>query len=115
MLAPGILAALGAVGCLAAGSSPWSSGPIVPALSFAATRCPSWYRPFLLARLHPSGSAIRTNVEHSPQRWDRFGARRPVNREGTVLVERWIGGGVTHGAALGRHPVMVVRVEGATL
>src|SRR5204862_6286433 len=66
MLAPGFWLLSVAVGGLAAGvGSLVVPGAIVPALSFAAGTLLSLVgiRPFLLRHLHPSGSAIRTNVD----------------------------------------------------
>src|SRR5438876_12395505 len=66
MLAPGFWLLSVAVGCLAAGVvSLFVPGATVPALSFAAGTLLSLVgiRPFLLRHLHPSGSAIRTNVD----------------------------------------------------
>src|SRR5436309_4828442 len=66
MLAPGFWLLSVAVGCLAAGVvSLVVPGATVPALSFAAGTLLSLVgiRPFLLRHLHPSGSAIRTNVD----------------------------------------------------
>src|SRR5204862_6397964 len=65
MLAPGFWLLSVAVGCLAAGVvSLVVPAAIVPALSSAAGTLSSLVaiRPFSLRHLHPSGSAIRTNV-----------------------------------------------------
>src|SRR5207244_3142127 len=91
MLAPGFWLLSVAVGCLAAGVvSLVVPGPIVPALSFAAGTLLSLVgiRPFLLRRLHPSGSAIRTNVDALAGKVGIVSERvDPVTGKGRVLVE----------------------------
>jgi len=114
MLAPGFWLLSVAVGCLAAGVvSLVVPGAIVPALSFAAGTLLSLVgiRPFLLRHLHPSGSAIRTNVGIVSERID------PVTGKGRVLVEGedWRAASLMDAALEPGTRVMVVRVEGATL
>src|SRR2546426_5156045 len=91
MLAPGFWLLSVAVGCLAAGVvSLVVPGAIVPALSFAAGTLLSLVgiRPFLLRRLHPSGSAIRTNVDALAGKVGIVSERvDPVTGKGRVLVE----------------------------
>src|SRR2546430_10921386 len=91
MLAPGFWLLSVAVGCLAAGVvSLVVPGPIVPALSFAAGTLLSLVgiRPFLLRRLHPSGSAIRTNVDALAGKVGIVSEPvDPVTGKGRVLVE----------------------------
>src|SRR5437016_13300072 len=91
MLAPGFWLLSVAVGCLAAGVVALVvPGPIVPALSFAAGTLLSLVgiRPFLLRRLHPSGSAIRTNVDALAGKVGIVSERvDPVTGKGRELVE----------------------------
>src|SRR2546430_848059 len=114
MLAPGFWLLSVAVGCLAAGVvSLVVPGPIVPALSFAAGTLLSLVgiRPFLLRRLHPSGSAIRTNVDALAGKVGIVSERvDPVTGKGRVLVEGedWRAGG--HTAA----PPRVARTAGVS-
>src|SRR2546427_6505013 len=105
MLAPGFWLLSVAVGCLAAGVvSLVVPGAIVPALSFAAGTLLSLVgiRPFLLRHLHPSGSAIRTNVDALAGKVGVVSERiDPVTGKGRVLVEGedWRGAALM-GAAL---------------
>src|SRR2546430_17068266 len=66
VLAPGFWLLSVAVGCVLAGAgSLVGPGYLAPVLSFAAGTLLSLagIRPFLLKRLHPPGSEIKTNVE----------------------------------------------------
>src|SRR5438046_9817952 len=91
MLAPGFWLLSVAVACLAAGvASLFVPGATVPALSFAAGTLLSLVgiRPFLLRHLHPSGSAIRTNVDALAGKVGIVSERvDPVTGTGRVLVE----------------------------
>src|SRR2546425_13108599 len=91
MLAPGFWLLSVVVGCLAAGVvSLVVPGAIVPALSFAAGTLLSLVgiRPFLLRHLHPSGSAIRTNVDALAGKVGIVSERiDPGTGKGRVLVE----------------------------
>src|SRR5204862_1924365 len=100
MLAPGFWLLSVAVGCLAAGVvSLFVPGATVPALSFAAGTLLSLVgiRPFLLRRLHPSGSAIRANLDALAGKLGIVSERvDAVSGRGRVLVE----GGVWRVGAL---------------
>src|SRR5438309_39883 len=100
MLAPGFWLLSVAVGCLAAGVvSLVVPGPIVPALSFAAGTLLSLVgiRPFLLRRLHPSGSAIRANVDAIAAKEGIVSERAdPATTEGRWLAAGADGRGGTH-------------------
>src|SRR5437667_717976 len=91
MLAPGFWLLSVAVGCLTAGVvSLVVPGAIVPALSFAAGTLLSLVgiRPFLLRHLHPSGTAIRTNVDALAGKVGVVSERiDPGTGKGRVLVE----------------------------
>jgi membrane protein implicated in regulation of membrane protease activity len=110
-----------AVGALAAGLVALVlPGVLAPALTFAAGTLLSLLgiRPFLLRRLHPIGSEIKTNVDALAGKLGIVSERiDPGTGKGRVLVE----GEDWRAAALMDVPlepgtrVMVVRVEGATL
>src|SRR5438552_12116817 len=120
MLAPGFWLLSVAVGCLAAGVvSLFVPGATVPALSFAAGTLLSLVgiRPFLLRHLHPSGSAIRTNVDALAGKVGIVSERvDPVTGKGRVLVEGedWRGGPLLGGARRPRTRVIGWRGEGAS-
>src|SRR5256885_14060282 len=103
MVAPGFWLLSVAVGCLAAGVvSLVVPGALVPALSFAAGTLLSLVgiRPFLVRYLHPSGSAIRTNVDALAGKLGIVSERvDPVTGKGRGLGE---GEGWGGGAAGGR-------------
>src|SRR2546428_5594121 len=111
MLAPGFWLLSVAVGCLAAGVvSLVVPGAIVPALSFAAGTLLSLVgiRPFLLRHLHPSGSAIRTNVDALAGKVGIVSERvDPVTGKGRVLVE-----GEAWRAAAPMRPGLAARTTG---
>ena len=121
MLAPGFWLLSVAVGCLAAGVvSLVVPGALVPALSFAAGTLLSLVgiRPLLLRHLHPSGSAIRTNVDALAGKVGIVSQRvDPVTGKGRVLVEGedWRAASLMDAALEPGTRVMVVRVDGATL
>src|SRR5438034_5488985 len=121
MLAPGFWLLSVAVGCLTAGVvSLVVPGAIVPALSFAAGTLLSLVgvRPFLLRHLHPSGTAIRTNVDALAGKVGVVSERiDPGTGKGRVLVEGedWRGAARIDTGRETATRVMVVRVEGATL
>src|SRR5207244_5498708 len=118
MLAPGFWLLSVAVGCLAAGVvSLFVPGATVPALSFAAGTLLSLVgiRPFLLRHLHPSGSAIRTNVDALAGKVGIVSERvDPVTGKGRVLVEGedWRAGAPQDAAVEARPPGEVVGREG---
>jgi len=121
MIAPGFWLLSVAVGALAAGLVALVlPGVLAPALTFAAGTLLSLLgiRPFLLRRLHPTGSEIKTNVDALAGKLGIVSERiDPGTGKGRVLVE----GEDWRAAALMDVPlepgtrVMVVRVEGATL
>jgi membrane protein implicated in regulation of membrane protease activity len=121
MIAPGFWLLSVAVGALAAGLVALVlPGVLAPALTFAAGTLLSLLgiRPFLLRRLHPIGSEIKTNVDALAGKLGIVSERiDPGTGKGRVLVE----GEDWRAAALMDVPlepgtrVMVVRVEGATL
>jgi membrane protein implicated in regulation of membrane protease activity len=121
MIAPGFWLLSVAVGALAAGLVALVlPGVLAPALTFAAGTLLSLLgiRPFLLRRLHPTGSEIKTNVDALAGKLGIVSERiDPGTGKGRVMVE----GEDWRAAALMDVPlepgtrVMVVRVEGATL
>ncbi|HEY6118273.1 MAG TPA: NfeD family protein [Candidatus Dormibacteraeota bacterium] len=121
MAAPGFWLLSVAVGCLAAGLvSIVVPGVLAPALTFAAGTLLSLVgiRPFLLQRIHPGSSDIKTNVDALVGKVGIVSERiDPATGKGRVLVE----GENWRGAALMDTPlepgtrIMVVRVDGATL
>src|SRR3989442_6665642 len=121
MLAPGFWLLSVAVGCLAAGVvSLVVPGAIVPALSFAAGTLLSLVgiRPFLLRHLHPSGSAIRTNVDALAGKVGIVSERiDPGTGKGRVLVEGedWRAAALMDAALEPGARGMLVRVGGGTL
>src|SRR5207245_11332536 len=121
MLAPGFWLLSVAVGCLTAGVvSLVVPGAIVPALSFAAGTLLSLVgiRPFLLRHLHPSGSAIRTNVDALAGKVGIVSERvDPVTGKGRVLVEGedWRAASLMDAALEAGPRVVVGRVGGANL
>src|SRR5205809_6185198 len=121
MLAPGFWLLSVAVGCLAAGVvSLVVPGAIVPALRFAAGTLLSLVgiRPFLLRHLHPSGSAIPTNVDARAGKVGIVSERvDPITGKGRVLVEGedWRAASVMDAALEPGTRGMVVRVEWAAL
>src|SRR3989442_3047001 len=121
MLAPGFWLLSVAVGCLAAGVvSLVVPGAIVPALSFAAGTLLSLVgiRPFLLRHLHPSGSAIRTNVDALAGKVGIVSERiDPGTGKGRVLAEGedWRAPSPLAAALPPRTPGMGVRLGGAAL
>src|SRR5207245_8863810 len=95
-------------------------GAIVPALSFAAGTLLSLVgiRPFLLRHLHPSGSAIRTNVDALAGKVGIVSERiDPGTGKGRVLVagEDWRAASLVDAEVEPGARVLVVRVAGATL
>src|SRR5438876_3036992 len=121
MLAPGFWLLSVAVGCLTAGGvSLVVPGAIVPALSFAAGTLLSLVgiRPFLLRHLHPSGTAIRTNVDALAGKVGVVSERiDPGTGKGRVLVEGedWRGASLMDAAREAGTRGVVVGGGGGTL
>ena len=121
MLAPGFWLLSVAVGCVLAGAvSLVVPGYLAPVLSFAAGTLLSLagIRPFLLKRLHPPGSEIKTNVDALVGRVGVVSERiDPSTGRGRVVVEGedWRGTSLMDTVLEPGTRVMVVRVEGTTL
>ena len=121
MAAPGFWLLSVAVGCLAAGLvSIVVPGVLAPALTFAAGTLLSLVgiRPFLLQRIHPSSSDIKTNVDALVGKVGIVSERiDPATGKGRVLVEgeNWRGASLMDTPLESGTRIMVVRVDGATL
>ena len=121
VLAPGFWLLSVAVGCVLAGAvSLVVPGYLAPVLSFAAGTLLSLagIRPFLLRRLHPPGSEIKTNVDALVGRVGVVSERiDPGTGRGRVVVEGedWRGTSLMDTVLEPGTRVMVVRVEGTTL
>jgi len=121
MAAPGFWLLSVAVGCLAAGLvSIVVPGVLTPALTFAAGTLLSLVgiRPFLLQRIHPSSSDIKTNVDALVGKVGIVSERiDPATGKGRVLVEgeNWRGASLMDTPLESGTRIMVVRVDGATL
>src|SRR5437773_4070422 len=121
MAAPGFWLLSVAVGCLAAGLvSIVVPGVLAPALTFAAGTLLSLFgiRPFLLQRIHPTSSDIKTNVDALVGKVGIVAERiDPATGRGRVLVEgeNWRGASLMDTPLEPGTRVMVVRVDGAIL
>src|SRR5690349_1782850 len=121
VVAPGFWLLSVAVGCLAAVvASLVAPGALIPALTFAAGTLLSLVgiRPFLLRLLHPRQTALRTNRDTLAGQLGIVAERLdPATGNGRVLVEGqdWRAASLMDTALEPGTPVMVVRVEGATL
>ena len=121
MAAPGFWLLSVAVGCLAAGLvSIVVPGVLAPALTFAAGTLLSLFgiRPFLLQRINPTSSDIKTNVDALVGKVGIVAERiDPATARGRVLVEgeNWRGASLMDTPLEPGTRVMVVRVDGAIL